>query len=145
MKRQCVLAGFREQGDADFFANLRARLGAEGELPTGIAGDVQLRKLFDQVKPYAQAMAMLSVDPRVAATTETFSLELGRYRLHGALHQRYQQGFARCRIGALAGRHHVRHGLDALVLAALQQPLPLLEFGRSTWRSASGAQRQRYL
>ena len=62
------------------------------------------------------------------ARNEAFELKLGRFVMQGNLDNSYQQGVARVVFGEMQGRHHCAHGLDALLLSALGNEKPLVEF-----------------
>jgi exodeoxyribonuclease V gamma subunit len=97
-------------------------------LASGPLGERQLERLLAEVRPYADAFARWRHgDPE----QRVFDLDLGDVRLHGRIEQLYPDGLARFRFEDLHGPSQVDHGLDWLVLSALGDPRPLVQFARS--------------
>jgi exodeoxyribonuclease V gamma subunit len=116
------------QGDD---ASLHARLRARALLPSGPLGARTLATLRAQLQPYAEAFTRWRGDADAAAT-RTFELDLDGVRLHGRLGGVYRNGLARFRFDPLHGPSQISHGLDWLVLCALDERTPLAQFVDST-------------
>ncbi|HVV96591.1 MAG TPA: exodeoxyribonuclease V subunit gamma [Rhodanobacteraceae bacterium] len=101
------------------------RLQAEGELPPGAAGPQRLREILRQARPIANAVHAVR---RGALGRLTFELPLGDMRLAGVIDDIDDAHAIRARVGKLSARNVVRWHLDALVLAALDDPRPVLTF-----------------
>ncbi len=105
--------------------DLHAALRSRALLPSGPLGRQQLVALLDGVRPFADAFARWrSGDAQV----RTFELDLEGTRLHGRIDELYPAGLARVRFDALNGPSQVAHGLDWLVLGALGETRPLVQF-----------------
>ncbi|MEO6171675.1 MAG: hypothetical protein ABIP02_01015, partial [Arenimonas sp.] len=63
-----------------------------------------------------------------AAGTLPFELKLGRFLLRGNLPAVYLSGAARVVLGEMKGKHHCQHGLDALLLSAINSDIKIVEF-----------------
>ncbi|MCA1713969.1 MAG: exodeoxyribonuclease V subunit gamma, partial [Gammaproteobacteria bacterium] len=63
-----------------------------------------------------------------AASAKSFDLDLGGVRLHGRIDQLYRNGLARFRFDRLHGPSQINHGLDWLVLCALDEGRTLAQF-----------------
>ena len=94
-------------------------------LPSGFSAEPVLYKTLSEVK--GQAMRFKAWRSG-KAWNEAFELKLGRFVIQGSLDNSYQQGVARIVLGEMQGRHHCAHGLDALLLSALGNEKPLVEF-----------------
>jgi exodeoxyribonuclease V gamma subunit len=104
---------------------LLAYLRSSALLPSGFSAEPVLYKTLSEVKQQAMRFkAWREGEPGVLP----FELKLGRFTLQGSLDQVYQNGVARVVLGEMRGRHHCAHGLDALLLSALNCEKPLLEF-----------------
>jgi len=105
---------------------LYARLRARALVPSGEVGRRGLRKLVDEVAPYAAKFA----DWRGEDRPQSLPVEVGidGWKLHGNLVDAYPGGIARVRIGQRNGTSWVRHGIDRLAAAAQGIRLPLVEF-----------------
>ena len=108
-------------GVPDLHAHLRAR----ALLPSGPLGRRQLDAVLAQIEPYAVAFAQWRSG---APEALRFALDLEGIRLHGTLHDLYPGGLARVRFGESSGASQLAHGLDWLVLSALDAPRPLAQF-----------------
>ncbi|MCA1714921.1 MAG: exodeoxyribonuclease V subunit gamma, partial [Gammaproteobacteria bacterium] len=108
----CVRGEAEDPGPA-----LHARLRARALLPSGPLGAQQLQALLGDVKPYADAFIGWRGDD--AASARSFDLDLGGVRLHGCIDQLYRNRLARFRFDRLHGPSQISHGLDWLVLCAL--------------------------
>jgi exodeoxyribonuclease V gamma subunit len=106
-------------------AALCRRLQAEGELPPGGAGSQRLREILRQARPIANAVHAVR---QGALSRLPFELALGDVRLAGAIDDIDDAHAIRTRVGKASARNHVRWHLDALVLAALGDPRPVLTF-----------------
>ena len=124
--REAVFAACMKVGAAIDAESLRTDLVARALLPPGPAGDLQLRALLDDVRAYADVYAAWrgAAEP----STQTIDLDLGGCRLRGMLADLYPHGMARRRFGELEGRAQIDHGLDWLVLSALGDARPLIQF-----------------
>jgi exodeoxyribonuclease V gamma subunit len=101
------------------------RLQAEGELPPGGAGAQRLGEILRQARPIANAVHAVR---RGTLTRLPFELALGDVRLAGMIEDIDDAQAIRTRVGKASARNHVRWHLDALVLAALDDPRPVLTF-----------------
>ncbi|RDZ26632.1 exodeoxyribonuclease V subunit gamma [Lysobacter silvisoli] len=109
-------------------AQLQQRLRAQALLPSGALGRRQLDALLAQVRPYADAFARWrGVE---APQSRAFELNLGATVLHGRIEELYPAGLARLRFGTLHGPAQIAHGLDWLVLSALADARPLVQFAQ---------------
>jgi len=112
--------------DADIDeASLCRRLQAEAELPPGAAGMQRLREIVRQARPIAVAVRAAQ---RGTPAPLPFELALGDVRLVGTLDDVDDAHAIRARSGKRSARNVVRWHLDALVLAALGDPRPVLTF-----------------
>jgi len=112
------------RGDThDLHASLRAR----ALLPSGPLGRRQLDVLLDEVRPYADAFARWH-EGRPQGSS--FELDLDGLRLQGRIEDLYGNGMARFRFDELHGPAQIAHGLDWLVLSALGDPRPLVQFAK---------------
>ena len=131
--QQAVFAAYVD-GDAPDF--LQTRLCAQALLPSGPLGREQLNLLLDKVRPYADAFLRWRNDGTVQpgsclAETRAFELDLDGVRLHGRIDDLYRDGLARFRFDTLHGPAQIVHGLDWLVLSALGEQRPLVQFAGS--------------
>jgi exodeoxyribonuclease V gamma subunit len=101
------------------------RLQAEGELPPGGAGAQRLREILRQARPIANAVHAVR---RGELARLPFELALGDVRLAGTIGDIDDAHAIRTRVGKASARNQVRWHLDALVLAALGDPRPVLTF-----------------
>ncbi len=106
-------------------ARLCRRLQAEGELPSGAAGAQRLREILRQARPITDAVHAAR---RGALGRLPFEIALGDVRLAGTLNDVDDAQAIRTRVGKVSARNIVRWHLDALVLAALGDPRPVLTF-----------------
>jgi len=106
-------------------AALCRRLQAEGELPPGGAGTQRLREILRQARPIANAVHAVR---RGTLARLPFDLALGDVRLAGTIDDIDDAHAIRTRVGKASARNLVRWHLDALVLAALGDPRPVLTF-----------------
>lgn len=106
-------------------ARLHARLRARALLPSGPLGRRQLDTLLADVRPYAAAFAGWRTGE---AQSRSVDLDLGDVRLQGRIDGVYATGLARFRFDALHGPAQIAHGLDWLVLSALGDARPLVQF-----------------
>lgn len=106
-------------------AALCRRLQAEGELPPGAAGSQRLREILRQARPITNAVHAAR---RGTLARLPFELALGDVRLAGVLDDVDDAHAIRTRVGKVSARNTVRWHLDALVLAALGDPRPVLTF-----------------
>ncbi|MGH8104764.1 MAG: hypothetical protein ACREO2_00435, partial [Arenimonas sp.] len=106
-------------------AQLLAALRSQALLPAGFAAEPVLYKTLSEVK--AQALRFKAWRSGEAQKLP-FEIRLGRFVLQGSLDEVYPHGVARINFGEMQGRHHCAHGLDALLLSALNQDMPLVEF-----------------
>ena len=122
--QQRVYTALLEDADIDEAALCR-RLQAEAELPPGAAGAQRLREIIRQARPVADAVRAAR---RGVAAPLPFELALGDVRLVGTLEDVDEAHAIRARVGRRGARNVVRWHLDALVLAALGDPRPVLSF-----------------
>jgi len=101
------------------------RLQAEGELPPGGAGTQRLREISRLARPIAHAVHAVR---KGDLAKMPFELALGDIRLAGTIDDIDDAHAIRTRVGKASARNHVRWHLDALVLAALGDPRPVLTF-----------------
>ncbi len=104
---------------------LHARLRAQALLPSGPLGERQLGNLLGEVRPFADAFTHWRSG---APVQRRFDLDLGDRRLQGNLDDLYPAGLARFRYEQLHGPSQIAHGLDWLVLSALGDKRPLVQF-----------------
>ena len=118
-----------EQAVFDACANddtddLARRLRARALLPSGPIGERQLAGIRAQVQPYASALRRWREgEPEARA----FELDIDGVRLYGHLDRLYRNGALRIRLNELHGPAQIAHGLDWLVLSALDDPRPLAQ------------------
>jgi exodeoxyribonuclease V gamma subunit len=108
--------------------DLQTRLHAQALLPSGPLGRRQLDVLLDEIRPYADAFLRWNGGAVVPAESRAFDLDLDGVRLHGRLDALYPGGLARFRFDTLHGPAQIAHGLDWLVLSALGEQRPLVQF-----------------
>lgn len=118
---ETLIAGDRIPDDAELLSGLRSR----ALLPPGFAAEPVLHKTLSEVKLQATRFKRWR---RGEARALPFELSLGRFVLQGSVDGLYPQGAARIAFGEMKGRHHCMHGLDALLLSALDAGIPLVEF-----------------
>ena len=106
-------------------AALCRRLQAEGELPPGGAGAQRLGEILRQARPITNAVHAVR---KGELARLPFALELGDIRLAGTIDDIDDAHAIRTRVGKASARNQVRWHLDALVLAALGDPRPVLTF-----------------
>ena len=107
---------------------LHNQLRARALLPSGPLGQRQLDRLLGEVRPYAEAFVRWRSG---APEQRRFDLDLGDVRLQGSIDRLYPAGLARFRFEALHGPSQIAHGLDWLVLSALGDPRPLVQFAET--------------
>jgi exodeoxyribonuclease V gamma subunit len=108
----------------DDTADLARRLRAQALLPSGPIGERQLAAIRAQVQPYASALRRWREgEPEARA----FELDVDGVRLYGHLDRLYRNGALRIRLNELHGPAQIAHGLDWLVLSALDDPRPLAQ------------------
>ena len=129
--QQAVLAAYVDGDTRDLYGRLRAK----ALLPSGPLGVSQLDVLLAEVRPYAEAFLRwrdggASPHRPEARLSESraFELDLDGVRLHGRVDELYRGGLARFRFDTLHGPAQIAHGLDWLVLSALGDPRPLVQF-----------------
>lgn len=111
----------RANDDTD---DLAQRLRAQALLPSGPIGERQLAAFRAQVQPYASALRRWREgEPEARA----FELDIDGVRLYGHLDRLYRNGALRIRLNELHGPAQIAHGLDWLVLSALEDPRPLAQ------------------
>ncbi len=108
---------------------LQASLRSRALLPSGPLGRQQLDVLLDEVRPFADAFGRWRSGD---AQQRTFELDLDGTRLHGTIDDLYSAGLSRLRFDALNGPAQIAHGLDWLVLCALGETRPLVQFAPGT-------------
>jgi exodeoxyribonuclease V gamma subunit len=108
--------------------DLHAALRARALLPSGPLGRQQLEALLDEVRPFAEAFAGWRSG---MGQIRAFDIDLDGTRLHGRIDELYSAGLARLRFDALNGPTQIAHGLDWLVLSALGETRPLVQFAPS--------------
>jgi len=106
-------------------AALCRRLQAEALLPPGAAGAQRLREIARRAEPIVAAVRRAKRGDAVALP---IALDLGDVRLTGALVDVDDAHALRIKIGEPKGRDIIRWHLDALVLAALDDPRGVLTF-----------------
>ncbi len=94
-------------------------------LPPGFAAEPVLYKTLAEVKQQAMHFRAWRSG---AGEVMPFELKLGRFVLLGNLDGIHAGGAARIVLGEMRGAHHCAHGLDALLLSALDTDIPLMEF-----------------
>lgn len=118
---QSLIANEKLPCDAELLQQLRCK----AMLPAGFSAEAVLYKTLSEVKP--QALRFRAWRQGEAGKLP-FELRLGRFVLQGSLDDVYPHGAARIGFGEMQGRHHCAHGLDALLLSALDKNIPLVEF-----------------
>ena len=111
---------------------LHARLRAQAMLPSGPLGARQLAELRAQVQPYADAFLQWRGTDPDDAQSRPFELDLDGVRLHGRIDGIHRAGLARLRFDAVHGPSQISHGLDWLVLCALDEGRVLAQFVERT-------------
>jgi len=106
-------------------AELCRRLQAEALLPPGAAGAQRLREIARRAEPIVAAVRRAKRGDAVALP---IALDLGDVRLAGSLVDVDDAHALRIKIGEPKGRDIIRWHLDALVLAALDDPRGVLTF-----------------
>jgi exodeoxyribonuclease V gamma subunit len=123
--RHAVFNALIADGQPPDDQELLTRLRSLALLPSGFSAEPVLYKTLSEVKRQATRFkAWRSGEAR----NEKFELRLGRFVIQGSLDNCYPQGVARIVLGEMQGRHHCSHGLDALLLSALGNQNPLMEF-----------------
>jgi len=108
----------------DDTGDLARRLRAQALLPSGPIGERQLAAIRAQVQPYASALRRWREgEPDARA----FELDIDGVRLYGHLDRLHRNGALRIRLNELHGPAQIAHGLDWLVLSALEDPRPLAQ------------------
>ncbi|HVR80654.1 MAG TPA: exodeoxyribonuclease V subunit gamma [Luteimonas sp.] len=108
--------------------SLHARLRAKAMLPSGPLGQRQLVELRAQIQPYADAFLQWRGADGDNAQSRPFELDLDGVRLHGRIDGIHHVGLARLRFDAVHGPSQISHGLDWLVLCALDEGRVLAQF-----------------
>ncbi|MEO8002965.1 MAG: exodeoxyribonuclease V subunit gamma [Arenimonas sp.] len=107
--------------DAELLTLFRSR----ALLPSGFSAEAVLYKTLSETRSQAMRFKQWrSGEPGVLP----FELPLDRFVLQGSLADVYTNGAARIKFGKMKGKHHLGHGLDALLLSALQSGMALVEF-----------------
>lgn len=123
--RHAVFNALATDGTTASDQQLLSLLRSRALLPAGYSAEQSLNKTLLEVKQQAMRFKQWRVgEPAVLP----FELKLGSHVLHGSLDGVYPQGAARIVFGEMRGRHHCMQGLDALLLSALNQGIPLVEF-----------------
>lgn len=107
--------------DIKLLSELRSR----ALLPAGYAAESVFYKTLSEVKRQAMRFRDWRSDN---AGTLPFEIKLGRYLLQGNLQTVYASGAARIVLGEMKGKHHCQHGLDALLLSAMNSDIAIVEF-----------------
>ncbi len=123
--RHAVFKALVENERAPTDPELLAYLRSSALLPSGFAAEPALYKTLSEVKQQAMRFKSWRIGE---ARTLPFELKLDRFVLQGNLDGVYAEGAARIVLGQMQGRHHCMHGLDALLLSALDSEIPLVEF-----------------
>jgi exodeoxyribonuclease V gamma subunit len=118
-----LIADERMPSDADLLTHLRSL----ALLPSGFSAESILHKTLSEVKLQALRFKAWRLGQ---AGILPFELKLGRFIVQGQLDGIYENGAARIVLGEMQGRHHCLHGLDALLLSALGNKIPLVEFAQ---------------
>jgi len=106
-------------------AELLSMFRSKALLPSGFSAEAVLYKTLSETRSQAMRFKQWrSGDPGILP----FELQLGRFVLQGTLEDVYPAGAARIKFGEMKGRHHLRHGMDALLLSALQSGMEVVEF-----------------
>lgn len=119
-------------GDTD---GLQASLRARAMLPSGPIGRRELDVLLSEVRPYADVFSRWREG---VPESRPFELDIEGIRFHGRIEDLYRNGLARTRFDELHGPAQIAHGLDWLVLSALGDPRPLVQFAK--FANTPGAQ-----
>ncbi len=123
--RHAVFDALAADGKTPSDQELLTLLRSRALLPAGYSAEQSLYKTLLEVKQQALRFKKWRVGE---AAVLPFELKLGSHVLHGSLDGVYPQGAVRVVFGEMRGRHHCMQGLDALVLSALNQGIPLVEF-----------------
>lgn len=116
-----LVAAENTPSDKELLALLRSK----ALLPAGYSAEQSLNKTLHEVKQQALRFKKWRIAEPAALP---FELKLGSDVLHGSLEGVYPNGAARIVFGEMHGRNHCMQGLDALLLSALNQGVPLVEF-----------------
>ncbi len=118
---EALVANEKIPSEQEILTELRGR----ALLPAGFSAEPVLYKTLSEVKLQALRFRTWRVGE---ARSLPFELALGKFVLQGNIDDVYQNGAARIKFGEMKGRHHCEHGLDALLLSALNSEIPLVEF-----------------
>lgn len=111
----------------DDTSDLARRLRARAMLPSGPLGERQLAAIRAQVLPFATALRRWKDgEPQ----SRPFELDLDGVRLYGHLDRLYPHGALRIRLDELHGPAQISHGLDWLVLCALDDQRGLAQLAQ---------------
>jgi len=106
-------------------AELLSLLRSQALLPPGFSAETVLYKTLSETRSQAMRFRQWR---KGEPSTLAFELPLDRFVLQGSLADIYPAGVARVKFGKMSGRHHLAHGLDALLLSALQSGKNVVEF-----------------
>jgi len=127
--RHAIFNALVENEPAPSDAGLLAMLRSRAFLPSGFAAEPILHKTLSEVRLQAARFKAWRVGDAGEIPFElAFALKQGRFVLQGSLEDVYPQGAARIVLGEMRGKHHCSHGLDALLLSALDSEKSLVEF-----------------
>ena len=131
--RHAVFNALIENEQTPSDAKLLAMLRSRAFLPSGFAAEPILQKTLSEVRLQATRFKNWRVGEASDLPFElpfelAFDLKQACFVLQGSLEDVYPQGAARIVLGEMRGKHHCSHGLDALLLSALNSEKPLVEF-----------------
>lgn len=107
-------------------AEFTAWLQAADRLPPGPAGAWELDKVFQEVRPLAQALQVWL--PAHERSESHFHLKLPAGELHGLLGPLYRPGWVRLHPASLKPADYLQAWLNQLLLACLGQEAPVQQF-----------------
>lgn len=117
-----LIAGEHLPVDGDLLSDLQSR----ALLPSGFSALPVFYETLREVKQ--QAVRFKAWRAGQPESRMPFELRLGRFVVQGSLEGVHEAGVARIVLGEMHGRHHCAHGLDALLLSAMDEGKTLVEF-----------------
>ena len=127
--RQAVFNALITDEQAPSNAELLEELRSRALLPSGFAAELILQKTLSEVRQQAARFkAWREGEPSELPFELILESKRSRFVLQGNLADVYPLGAARIVLGEMRGKHHCSHGLDALLLSALNSEKPVVEF-----------------
>jgi exodeoxyribonuclease V gamma subunit len=127
--RHAVFNALITDGQAPSDADLLAMLRSRAFLPSGFSAEPILYKTLSEIRGQAARFKAWRVGDAGELPFElVLESKQNRFVLQGSLEDIYPQGAARIVLGEMRGKHHCSHGLDALLLSALDSGKSVVEF-----------------